>query len=135
MPARRPSKPAKSAAAGAASMSSASSAPAVSSVKAPISKTAVLYFGHLPEGFFERQMKDFLSQFGAVAKVRLSRSRRTGGSRGYAFVQFMDQAVADVVQTTMHGYILMGKTLVCQHVPPEVWCLYIVFPLLISYKE
>jgi len=86
---------------------------------APLSKTGVLYFGHIPEGFFEQQMKAFLSQFGAVAKVRVSRSKRTGGSRGYAFVQMMDQAVANVVQKTMHGYILLGRTLVCQHVAPE----------------
>jgi len=85
-----------------------------------LSKKGVVYIGHIPEGFFERQLKDFLSQFGNVTRVRLSRSKRTGGSRGYAFVQFIDPAVADVVQKTMHGYILMGKTLVCQHVAPEV---------------
>jgi RNA recognition motif-containing protein len=85
-----------------------------------LSKKGVLYFGHMPGGFYEKQLRGFLAQFGAVAKVRLSRSRRTGGYKGFGFVQFVDPNVADVVQKTMHGYILMGRTLVCQHVAPEV---------------
>ena len=30
-----------------------------------------------------------------------------------------DPDVADIVRRTLHGYILKGRALVCQHVPPE----------------
>lgn len=87
--------------------------------KQTYSKSNVLYLGHIPHGFFEEQIKAFLQQFGKVVQVRVSRSSKTGNSRGYAFVQFLHKEVADIVQKTMHGYILTGRSLVCQHVPEE----------------
>jgi nucleolar protein 15 len=83
------------------------------------SKKNVLYLGHVPHGFFEHEIKDFLSQFGKVQQVRVSRSKKTGKSRGYAFVQLQHADVAEIVRKTMHGYILMGRSLVCQSVPEE----------------
>lgn len=53
----------------------------------PGSKKGVLYLGHIPNGFFEHEMMAFFSQFGDIARARVSRSQRTGNSRGYAFVR------------------------------------------------
>lgn len=83
------------------------------------SKKNVLYLGHVPHGFFEEEIKGFLSQFGKILNVRVSRSPKTGNSRGYAFVQVAHPAVADIVKKTMHGYMLLGRSLVCQLVPEE----------------
>ena len=83
------------------------------------SRSNVLYLGHIPNGFFEHEIKTFLTQFGKVLQVRVSRSPKTGKSRGYAFIQLLHKEVAEIVQKTMHGYILMGRSLVCQHVPDE----------------
>ena len=52
--------------------------------------SAVLYIGHIPHGFYEDQMTGYFSQFGDVKRVRLSRSKKTGGSKGFAFVEFKD---------------------------------------------
>ncbi|GAB5031332.1 rna binding protein [Nannochloropsis oceanica] len=79
---------------------------------------AVVYLGHIPHGFFEEQMKSFFSQFGGVKHVRLSRSKKTGKSRGYAFLEFDDAEVATVVAETMQGYYLGGRKLVCEVLPP-----------------
>lgn len=81
-------------------------------------KEGVLYLGHIPHGFYEDEMKGFFSQFGTVASLRLSRSKKTGRSRGYAFIRFESPAVAKIAQETMDGYILSGKTLKCEIVPP-----------------
>ena len=35
----------------------------------------MVYVGHIPHGFYEKEMKDFFSQFGTVKRLRLSRSR------------------------------------------------------------
>ena len=64
-------------------------------------------------------MQGFFGQFGTVAALRLSRSKKTGRSRGYAFIRFEDPAVAAIAQEAMDGYILTGKTLKCSIVPPE----------------
>ena len=80
----------------------------------------VIYMGHIPPAFEEPQILQFLSQFGKVTNVKLSRSRRTGNPRGYAFVEFADNAVAAIVADTMSGYFLMGeRRLVCHIVPQD----------------
>ena len=80
----------------------------------------VIYLGHLPSDFQEPQLLSFLSQFGKVTNVKLSRSERTGNPRGYAFVEFHDEEVATIVAETMSGYFLKGeKRLVCHIVPKD----------------
>ena len=36
----------------------------------------VMYIGHIPHGFYERQMRSYFSQFGKVTRLRLSRSKK-----------------------------------------------------------
>ena len=43
-------------------------------------------------------MGGFFSQFGEVTNVRLSRSKRTGRSKGYAFVEFAEHDVRGRVE-------------------------------------
>lgn len=79
----------------------------------------VIYLGHLPTGFYEPQMKTFFRQFGKVTRLRLSRSKKNAGSKGYAFVEFEDESVARIVADTMNKYLLFEKQLVCHLVTKE----------------
>ena len=80
----------------------------------------VLYLGHLPREFGEKELAHFLKQFGRVVNIRVVRSKRTGNSRGFSFFQMADEHTASIVADTLSGYILMGKRrLVCHVVPPE----------------
>ncbi|XP_064644110.1 MKI67 FHA domain-interacting nucleolar phosphoprotein-like [Lineus longissimus] len=83
------------------------------------SKRGVLYVGHIPHGFFENQMRNFFKQFGKVTRLRLSRSKRTGGSKGYGFVEFEYAEVAKVAADTMNNYLMFEKLLKCEFMPPE----------------
>jgi nucleolar protein 15 len=79
----------------------------------------------LPALFGEQELSIFLKQFGNVLNVRVSRSKKTGGSRGYAFCQFQDPDVANIVAETLSGYLLFDakqhirKRLVCHVVPND----------------
>lgn len=64
-------------------------------------------------------MKKYFSQFGRVTNLRLSRSAKTGGSRGYAFIEFESEDVAKIVADTMDGYLFFNKILRCSVVPKE----------------
>jgi nucleolar protein 15 len=64
-------------------------------------------------------MRAYFSQFGALTRLRLSRNRRTGAPRHYAFLEFASTAVADVVAATMDGYLLSGRILRVRRVPAE----------------
>lgn len=79
----------------------------------------VIYVGRVPRGFFEPQMKKYFSQFGKVNKLRLSRNKKTGASKHYAFVEFQSQEVADIVARTMNNYLLFGHILKVHLIPTE----------------
>ena len=104
-------------------------------------RSNVVYLGRIPHGFFEDQMRGYFSQFGELRRLRLSRSKKTSRSRGYAYLEFAgalrtsvcrhlsaqrqlqvcssaDPTVAAVVAETMHGYPLGGKVLVAHTVDP-----------------
>jgi len=69
----------------------------------------IVYLSHIPHGFYETQMKDFFSQFGTVTNLRLGRSKKSGKSRGFAFVEFKYSEVAKVVAETMNNYLMFNK--------------------------
>jgi nucleolar protein 15 len=73
----------------------------------------------VPRGFFEPQMKKYFSQFGTVRNLRLSRNKKTGASKHYAFVEFASAEVADIVARTMNNYLMFGHILKCALIPKE----------------
>ncbi|XP_037573939.1 MKI67 FHA domain-interacting nucleolar phosphoprotein-like [Dermacentor silvarum] len=82
-------------------------------------RRGVIYIKHIPHGFYEEEMKKYFSQFGTVTNLRLSRSGKTGGSRGYAFIEFLSEDVAKIVADTMDGYLFFNKIMKCSVVPRE----------------
>ena len=77
-------------------------------------KTSIIYLGHIPPSFEEVQMRKFFTQFGNIKNLRLSRNKKTGASKHYAFVEFDTPDVAEIVAETMNNYILFGHRLVCE---------------------
>lgn len=82
-------------------------------------KRGIVFIKHLPHGFFEEQLKNYFEQFGKVTRLRLGRSRRTGGSKGYAFVEFEYPEVAEVAAETMDNYLMFKKVVKAAYIPPE----------------
>ncbi|NXY34937.1 MK67I protein, partial [Pomatorhinus ruficollis] len=56
---------------------------------------------------------------GTVTRLRLSRSKKTGASKGYAFLEFESDDVAKIVADTMNNYLFSERLLKCQFMPPE----------------
>ncbi|RMC18712.1 hypothetical protein DUI87_04608 [Hirundo rustica rustica] len=79
----------------------------------------VVFVGHLPRGLCEPQLREYFGQFGTVKRLRLSRSKKTGGSKGYAFMEFESDDVAKIVADTMNNYLFSERLLKCHFVPPE----------------
>ena len=80
--------------------------------------STVVYLGHIPSGFAEKEIYKFFAQFGEVKRVKLSRSKKTNGSKGYAFIEFGEPSIAIVAAQAMDGYFLAERQLVCNVVPP-----------------
>ncbi|XP_014203981.1 MKI67 FHA domain-interacting nucleolar phosphoprotein-like [Copidosoma floridanum] len=83
------------------------------------STRGVVYIGHIPHGFFENEMKEYFEQFGTVTHVRVARSRKTGKSRGYGYVEFKEPEVAKIAAETMNNYLMCGRLLKTTYIPPE----------------
>lgn len=79
----------------------------------------VVYVGRVPHGFFETEMQAYFSQFGTITRLRLSRNRKTGKSKHYAFIEFESSEIARVVAETMDNYLLFGHILKVKPVPAE----------------
>ncbi|KAJ3194096.1 hypothetical protein HK101_003484 [Irineochytrium annulatum] len=79
----------------------------------------VVYLGHIPHGFYEKEMRSYFTQFGNVLRLRLSRNKKTGQSKHFAFIEFESEAVAQIVADTMDGYLLFSHILTCKVVPKE----------------
>ena len=79
-------------------------------------KRGVVYIGHLTRGFNEEELKKFFGQFGTVSKIRVARSKTSGRSKGYAFLQFTDKDVAEIAVKTMDKYLMFGKQIDCHMV-------------------
>jgi len=82
-------------------------------------KPGVLFVGRIPHGFYEHEMNAYFSQFGNILKLRLSRNRKTGASKHYAWIQFESAAVAEIVAKTMDNYLLFKHILKVKIVPDE----------------
>jgi len=80
---------------------------------------AVIYISHVPHGFYEKAMRAFFGQFGTVTNLRLGRSKKTGRSCGFAFVEFKYREVAEVVAESMNNYLMFDRLLKCSVVPKE----------------
>eukprot|EP00795_Rhopilema_esculentum_P014457 gene14457-5519_t len=93
---------------------------------AEASESGVIYIGHIPHGFYEDEMRKFFSQFGTIKRLRLSRSKNTGTSKGYAFVEFEYEDVAKIAVEAMNNYMMFGRLIKCEIVPkerlhPRIW--------------
>ncbi|KAI1373738.1 hypothetical protein F4677DRAFT_448031 [Hypoxylon crocopeplum] len=89
----------------------------IKSSKLDDGERGVVYVGRLPHGFYEHEMRSYFSQFGAIEKLRMSRNKKTGASRHFAFIEFAEAPVAAIVAKTMDNYLLFGRVLKVKVVP------------------
>jgi len=86
----------------------------------------IVFLKSVPDGFYEDQMRDYFTQFGTVRNVRLWRSKKTGKSKGIAWVEFVDMNAASIAAQTMDNYLVFGKLMKCRllraaQVPPQLF--------------
>ncbi|KAI5457359.1 hypothetical protein BGZ63DRAFT_394534 [Mariannaea sp. PMI_226] len=64
-------------------------------------------------------MRSYFEQFGPINKLRLSRNKKTGASKHFAFVEFAEASTAEIVAKTMNNYLLFGHILKCHVIPKD----------------
>lgn len=74
-------------------------------------KKGLIYIGRLPEDFEESELKKYFNQFGDITNVNVPRSKKSGRSKHFAFVEFDNVDDAKVAQETMNNYLLLNHQL------------------------
>ncbi|KAI5949401.1 NOP15 [Candida jiufengensis] len=80
------------------------------------STSGVIYIGRLPSGFQESELKTYFKQFGDIKNLKLSRNKKTGKSKHYAYIEFESSEVAKIAADTMNNYLLNNHLIRCEYV-------------------
>jgi RNA recognition motif-containing protein len=78
-----------------------------------------LYVGGLPYSATEQDIRAAFAPVGEIASVRLIMDRDTGQSKGFAFVEMVDDETTERAMTTLNGTMMGGRTIVVNEARPR----------------
>jgi RNA recognition motif-containing protein len=78
-----------------------------------------LYVGNLPFSASEGDLESLFSQYGQLDAVSLVRDRDSGQPRGFAFVEFSDDAAAEAAIAGTNGTQMGGRALMVNEARPQ----------------
>ena len=81
--------------------------------------TKKLYVGNLSYNTTEASLTEFFGEVGEVASVNLITDRMSGRSRGFGFVEMMDEATAQEAIAQLNGRELDGRSLKVAEAKPQ----------------
>lgn len=70
-----------------------------------------LFVGNLPFRMSEADIQELFAEFGEITNVHLALDRMSGRSRGFAFVEFADEAAAQAAVAAVDGRDIDGRAL------------------------
>jgi RNA recognition motif-containing protein len=68
-----------------------------------------IYVGNLSSDATEETIRQAFEAFGQVTSARIIKDKYTGQSRGFGFVEMVEQAQAQAAIKSLHGKELLGK--------------------------
>lgn len=76
-----------------------------------------LYIGNIPYRTTDADLLDFFQQYGDIEAARVIKDRRTGRSKGFAFVTFVDLKSATAALDA-HEQAFDGRSLIVRYAKP-----------------
>ena len=71
----------------------------------------IIRLSKLHREFDEHSLRKFLAKFGTVTNLEISRSSKTGNSRGLAFVEFENVSVVSIASKALDDYVIRGASI------------------------
>jgi RNA recognition motif-containing protein len=78
-----------------------------------------LYVGNLPFSATENDLESIFAQYGQLDSLTIVRDRDTGQPRGFAFVEFGDDAAAEAAIAGTNGMQVGGRALMVNEARPQ----------------
>jgi cold-inducible RNA-binding protein len=77
-----------------------------------------LYVGNLPYNISDDQLRDMFAKFGVPDSARVITDRDSGQSKGFGFVEFLDNEIAKQA-LSLHGTDFGGRALTVNEARPR----------------
>ncbi len=71
-----------------------------------------VYFGNLPKDIDDAKLAETVKEFGTATSAEVVKDRVTGLSKGFAFVEFADEAGARAAIAALDGKDMNGQAVV-----------------------
>ncbi|MDD2799167.1 MAG: RNA-binding protein [Bacteroidales bacterium] len=78
-----------------------------------------IYIGNLNYRVQEEDLKQVLSEYGAVENVKVINDRETGRSKGFAFAEMANDAEGKAAIEQLNGAEYAGRTMVVKEARPR----------------
>jgi RNA recognition motif-containing protein len=78
-----------------------------------------IYVGNLSSNATEETIREAFEAFGQVTSARIIKDKYTGQSRGFGFVEMVEQAQAQVAIKSLNGKELLGKQMSVNEARPR----------------
>lgn len=78
-----------------------------------------LFVGNLPYSATEQDITDLFAQHGTIVSVKLVIDRMSGRSRGIAFVEYEEEAMATAAIEALNGYEMDGRAIIVNVARPQ----------------
>jgi RNA recognition motif-containing protein len=78
-----------------------------------------IYVGNLSDDVSEENLRQAFESFGQVTSARMIKDKYTGQSRGFGFVEMLEQAQAQATIKGLNGKELLGKQMSVNEARPR----------------
>jgi RNA recognition motif-containing protein len=78
-----------------------------------------IYVGNLSDDVSEENLRQAFESFGQVTSARMIKDKYTGQSRGFGFVEMLEQAQAQAAIKGLNGKELLGKQMSVNEARPR----------------
>ena len=78
-----------------------------------------IYVGNLSDDVSEENLRQAFESFGQVTSARVIKDKYTGRSRGFGFVEMLEQAQAQAAIKSLNGKELLGKQMSVNEARPR----------------
>ncbi len=78
-----------------------------------------MYVGNIPYNATEQDLRDLFSEYGEIESLKIMTDQFTDRSRGFGFIEMVDENDTKKAIATLNGKDFMGKTLAVAEARPQ----------------
>lgn len=78
-----------------------------------------IYVGNLPYALSSRELRELFEKYGEIAFAKIVRDKETKRSKGFGFIEMINEEEATNAIESLHNYSLKGRELIVNKARPR----------------